>query len=298
MNNTGFERINADIIEHEGFTYVEFNGEFFKGCKRCGGTGHYSFDGYSSDCYACGNSSEKLGEHLGNDRKVAEKWCHERAVRRAQRERKAQAKAQAAQDARDARVAALTATDPEVVALLKKTDDAEAEAYATGDYRAVERTNGFLRDMAGKLFNAAESGLTDNMVAALRKFVASEAEKAAKAAAHPAPSGRVVVTGEIASAKVKESDYGVAYKILVKDDAGFKVWVSLPKAQADQAREAWAEVHPELYTYGPDCWFLGTDGTDETGVVGLRITFTATLEPSQDDVAFAFGSRPSKGSWI
>ncbi|AXH70583.1 hypothetical protein SEA_ANDROMEDAS_30 [Microbacterium phage Andromedas] len=283
MNNTGFAPINPTFIEHEGFYYLEFEGEFYKGCRRCGGQGHYSHNGEHSRCYDCDNTSAKLGDHLGSDRKVAEKWCHERAVRKAQRDRKREAERLKVVAARDARVEALKLSDPKVLALLKKTYDDENEAYDTGDYSVIKRTNGFLRTMAGKLFNASENGLTDNMVAAVRKMVTIQDERDAEAQAHPAPSGRVVVTGKVASTKVVESDYGVAYKILVKDDQGFKVWCSLPKAQADQAVE---EYTGDEYEGWMD------------GLKGRRITFTATLEPSRDDVSFAFGKRPTKGAWL
>ena len=185
--------------------------------------------------------------------------------------------------ARDARVEDLKLSDPEVLALLQKTYDDENEAYATGDYSVIQRTNSFLRTMAGKLFNASENGLTDNMVAAVRKMATIQAERDAEAQAHPAPSGRVVVTGEIASTKAVEGDYGVAYKILVKDDQGFKVWCSLPKAQADEIAGN-GNFDPEYE------WFHAAKGR--------RITFTATLEPIRDDVSFAFGKRPTKGAWL
>ena len=69
-------------VEHEGFYYVETSdGVFGKGCRRCGGTGHYSFNGFDSICYLCGNVFEvRLGD-IFKTREAAEKWCHERAVR-------------------------------------------------------------------------------------------------------------------------------------------------------------------------------------------------------------------------
>jgi len=77
------------------------------------------------------------------------------------------------------------------------------------------------------------------------------------------------------------------------------VWVSLPGAQAEEAREAFESVN-EPSTVGYGVWFLGSVNEPElfTGVKGRRITFMAKLEPSHDDVAFAFGSRPTKGAWL
>lgn len=266
MNN--FAVINPNIIEHEGFYYLEFEGEFYKGCRRCGGSGHYSHNGEHSRCYECDDTSAKLGEHLAS-REAAEKWCHERAVRRAQRLRKAEAKAKAAQDARDARIAA---TDPEVVEALRKVYDAEQEAYATGDYRLIQRTSGFLRTMAGKLFNASENGLTDNMVAAVKRTIEQDKARAAESAANPVVEGRQVITGEVIFAKEVENDYGFSVKMLIKTDKGFKVYGTVPSAM------------------------LETSTVEE--IKGRRVTLTATVSASQDDPGFGFYSRPTKGTWI
>ncbi|QKN87732.1 hypothetical protein IXEL_31 [Microbacterium phage Ixel] len=295
-------------IEHEGFYYVETtDGIIAKGCRRCGGTGHYSFNGMDSICYLCGNVWEaRLGD-IFETRQQAEKWCHERAVRKAQADRKRQAEHQKKVDAAEARRQALKAADPEVYEFLMGIviEGDDQHLYPSYDEWAAAQSNvklekdGFIRTMAETLrWVAPSKDFTPNMIAAVRRTMERRAAQAAEAEAHPAPSGRVVVTGEIASAKVVEGDYGTSYKVLVKDDQGFKVWCSLPKAQVEQAIEEYNETHPEAYTWGPACWLLGADGTDEQGIKGRRITFTATLEPSKDDVSFAFGSRPAKGAWL
>lgn len=292
------ESIRPNFIEHEGFYYLEYEGEFFKGCTRCYGNGHFSYNGEHSRCYKCDDTSAKLGERLPS-REAAEKWCHGKALRRDRKIREIEAKAKAACDARDARVAKLQESDPEVVEFLQEIYDAENEMYhSAGDHRKVERYSMFLRNMASNLFNATGKDFTENMLAATRNAVAQSAQRKAEAQSHPAPEGRVSVTGEILSARMIEGDYGTTYKILVKDDQGFKVWCSIPKAQADEAFDEYYETHSERNTYGPACWLLGADGTDEEGVVGRRITFMATLQPSRDDVGFAFGKRPTKGSWL
>lgn len=306
-----YTHINPTFVEYEGFYYLEFEGDFYKGCKRCGGEGQYSHNGDHSRCYDCDNTSAKLGEQLAS-KQAAEKWCHERAVRKAQRERKAEAKRQAILAKRDAKQAALKASDPDVYEFLMNvdlgpvyTDFASYDEYAVAEanWSTLEKDS-FVRAMAEHLRHAAEAEkpFTANMVAAVRKVAERRAGQAAESAAHPAPSGRVVVTGTITSAKMVDSDYGTAYKILVTDDAGHKVWCSLPKAQADEAMgdfyEAVEANGHSIYDFGSGVWFLGTEGEQYNGIKGRRITFTATLEPSKDDVAFAFGSRPSKGAWL
>lgn len=294
----------ATVTQHEfeGFWYIEYQGQFFKGCKRCGGTGHYSYDGMSSICYACNNIlSARLGDLL-ETQAAADKWCHERAIRRAQRERKAEAQRLAKLAKRDAAWDALEAAHPAVWALLTSVLNVRDWNKADGDiYPSNTERNSFVLKMAEQLWFLDEFSYSEKMIEALEKIAAKRAEESVEAAAHPAPAGRVVVTGEITSVKYQENDFGGAYKILVKDDAGYKVWCSIPKAQADQAYDRWLEQIEvdghSVYDYGSGVYLMGTtDG--KYGIKGQRITFTATLQPSADDVAFAFGSRPSKGQWL
>lgn len=299
--DTNFSHINPSFIEHEGFYYLEFEGAFSKGCTRCGGEGHFSHNGEHSRCYECDNTSAKLGEQLEN-RAAAEKWCHERALRRAQRERAAEAKRMVKVNMMLSYQKSLqdAATDVYDYLMAVELDDfSYDEAGNIVSENAAEK-NPFIRSMAETLRYVGNARLfSTNMIEAVRKIMVRDIEQAAESAAHPAPTGRVVVTGEITSTKMVESDYGTAYKILVKDDAGYKVWVSLPKAQADQAIEAFHTAHG-TDAIGYSVWFTGSENEPErfTGIKGDRITFTATLEPSHNDVAFAFGSRPTKGAWL
>lgn len=113
------------------------------------------------------------------------------------------------------------------------------------------------------------------------------AEKAeVKASGTPVPERRLVIVGEVLSVKWKDSHYGGAYKMLVKDDRGFKVWGTRPDSLA-----------------GDHGHFMVEDGTDEfasrAGVeVGDRIRFTAATEPSHDDEFFGFFKRPTKAEIV
>jgi len=100
--------------------------------------------------------------------------------------------------------------------------------------------------------------------------VAYEAEQAARKAAEQAnaadcPKGKVKISGEILSTKVVDGYYGLQTKMLVREDLGFKVWGSLPAAIGSAKK-------------------------------GDRVTFTATVKPSDDDSKFGFFSRPTKAS--
>ena len=110
-----------------------------------------------------------------------------------------------------------------------------------------DRAVSFAESLLGKIGKRAE-------IAAQR---AAEQEAAA-----PCPAGRVTVTGMVLSTKVQEGDWGSVFKMLVRDDSGFKVWCTVP----------------------------GGENLDR----GNRVTFTVTVSPSNDDPKFGFGSRPCK----
>lgn len=259
-------------VEFGNYFYLTTDGEtFFRGCKRCGGTGNYSYNGEHSRCYACNNEfSARLGALVG-DRAAAEKDAKARQARVDARIRKENARVERLVRIRDEKVAALRKIDNDVVEFLLAIDLQEPDRNLTA----------FVAAMAENLQYPAqaERPFTERMLEATRKIVAKTAERKAEQDAHPAPSGRVVVTGEVVSAKVVESEYGATVKLLVKDDAGFKVYVSLPSSLRDAA-------------------FDDDDMYDMDGLKGRRITLTAGLEPSKDDKSFAFGSRPTKAAWL
>ncbi|QDF15994.1 hypothetical protein H3N89_gp29 [Microbacterium phage MonChoix] len=298
---------NITTLEHEGFYYIQAGDIFAKGCRRCGGTGHYSFNGFDSICYLCGNTYEgRIGDIFENEA-AAKKWCHERAVRKAQADRKRQREYDAKVAAAEARREALKAADPEVFEFLmgivieddtQKDFDTYEEWAAQATQVRLER-DGFIRTMAETLrWVGPSKDFTPNMIAAVRRTM--EKRATLKAASVAAPEGRVTVTGEVVGTKVVEGDYGTAYKITVKDDRGFRVYVSIPKQQADQAYDEWFAAHEDTYrSFGYAVWFMGADEVaTENGVKGRRITFDAALERSRDDESFAFGKRPTKGAWL
>ena len=98
------------------------------------------------------------------------------------------------------------------------------------------------------------------------KVAAAAAQRAAEQAeldaAEPCPTGRVEITGEILTIKLQEGYYGDTWKMLVKDDRGFKVWGSIPSS-----------LHASR---------------------GVRVSFMAAVEPSADDDKFGFFKRPTK----
>jgi hypothetical protein len=293
---------NITTLEFEGFYYIQAGDIFAKGCRRCGGTGHYSFNGFDSICYLCGNVWEgRIGDIFENEA-AAQKWCHERAVRKAQADRKREAARLVEVQALADKVASVPADVREFLLQVELNEyDGEMDYYGSNKNANYER-DAFIRNMAEQLQFVvnARRPFTDKMVEAVRTNIAKRATREAELV--PAPEGRVTVEGVIVGAKVVEGDYGTSYKVTVKDDRGFRVYVALPKAQADQAFDEYNDKleaeGKSRYDFGPACWFLGAEGTDEQGVKGRRIRFDAALEQSRDDKSFAFGKRPTKGAWI
>lgn len=126
-------------------------------------------------------------------------------------------------------------------------------------------------DLLGKLIQYGN--ISEKQVAFLRTLLDRmarrneiEAERAAeKEAAAPVPTGRQTVTGEVLKTEVRETAYGRQLKMAVKAEAGFVLWGSVP----------------------------GSIGAVNRGD---KVTFTATLQPSDRDPKFGFFSRPTKAS--
>jgi hypothetical protein len=151
---------------------------------------------------------------------------------------------------------------------------AEAIAWAAGSI-PDDTTSDFDRNLfavaTSEMIGPKAFGLAAYLPVAYSRHLDYLATKAAEAeAAGPVedvPTGRVVVTGTIVSTKIVESQWGTAYKMVVLDDRGFRIYVTQPTSISDAGR-------------------------------GDSVSFTATLVPSDDDATFGFGSRPSKASML
>ncbi|GAC1521668.1 MAG: hypothetical protein NVS3B1_06180 [Marmoricola sp.] len=178
-----------------------------------------------------------------------------------------QAKLNREQATRAERVARFLADNPALVPL---TERPRSEVVAGSE---------FLSDIGDKILQGVELSPRQIEAAirvhaqqiefAQRKAARDAEEAAAKAAGliEPAPTGKTVVTGTVLTTKLQESQYGNTWKMLVKDDRGFKVWCSIPVAIADAAKD-------------------------------MRVTFSITLEPSKDDPYFSFGKRPTQAAFL
>jgi hypothetical protein len=146
-------------------------------------------------------------------------------------------------------------------------DQKEAYDWATSGAEGVHPT---AEDLARKVpqFGPLSDRQAEFLAKLHKETVAKqEAEAAARENATPCPRGKHTVTGTILGFKTTENAYGITTKMIVLDDRGFKVYGSRPAA-------------------------FSRDGAEK----GDRVSFTADLEPSQDDELFGFFSRPAKTS--
>ena len=152
--------------------------------------------------------------------------------------------------------------------------------------------NQFKSDFAESLFKSLHQDwgkLSEKQCEAVLKCIDGQAERQAKwdakqkaehAAAESIENGKQQITGEILSIKTRDGFYGLEIKMIVKDDRGFKVWGTVPSKllnAADEARE-----------------FNGKHYLD--WLKGKRVSFSANLEASEDDIKFGFYKRPTKVS--
>ena len=78
--------------------------------------------------------------------------------------------------------------------------------------------------------------------------------------------GKLTIEGEILTIKEECNMFGVALKMLIGDDRGFKVWGTMPRAIED----------------------------DDNCQRGSKVRFIATVQRSETDASFGFFKRPTK----
>jgi hypothetical protein len=135
-------------------------------------------------------------------------------------------------------------------------------------YTATEpRPLGTMRDIVGKLVkygsaSDAQVRFLHTLAAQLGNWAAVQAQRdAERAAAQPAPTGRVTVDVEVVKVEVQENDYGVRTVMTVKAADGWLAWGTVPAQLPSECR-------------------------------GMRVRLTATFTPSDRDPKFAFFKRP------
>lgn len=103
--------------------------------------------------------------------------------------------------------------------------------------------------------------LTPRQLAAVQRSIRRDRAEARTA---PVVEGRGEITGEVMTVREQDTAYGWTVKMRVRDDRGFEVWGTMPKALVDAGAEE-----------------------------GARVAFVATVEASRDDETFGFFRRPA-----
>jgi hypothetical protein len=165
-----------------------------------------------------------------------------------------------------------------IVRLHPEAEDYDVATAAIAWAAALGTENDYQRN-AGIIardgwFRDRESGLTASIVGSylreLDKLEDKRREVARTADAEPVPvtRERIVITGEVIKVAVQENDYGSRDVMTVEDDRGFRLWGSVPSS------------------------------LDFDEIKNKRITFSATVTPSDRDPKFGFFKRPTKAEII
>jgi hypothetical protein len=125
-----------------------------------------------------------------------------------------------------------------------------------------------IRDIVSKLIrygSVSEKALAfvGRLIEKIGERAAKEAARAAEneaAADFPVTSDRIEIVGTVLTTKIQESQFGSVLKMLVRSEAGWKVWITCP----------------------------GNPNKGDT------VKFFAKMQPSPTDSKFGFGSRPTK----
>jgi hypothetical protein len=246
----------ADMLKNQGATWAEHRNANSRKCGHCGTRIQYA-------AIMLHNPTKEIievGETCLNGRFNLSKIAFTNL-------RKASAARRASSKNAEQRAAILEA-HPELVA-------------------AMESDNSFIQDVMRRFKTKAE--LSEKQIAAVKTALVRDAERAEREAvwateaelAADAPTGKVTVTGEIVSTKWQETMYGSTQKMIVKTEAGWKLWVTVPSSiEPTQSFTDFAE------------------GKAEDKLEGKTVTLTATVTPSNDDPKFAFGKRPTQAKLV
>lgn len=168
---------------------------------------------------------------------------------------------------------------PSQATLAKRAAKRQALLDADDRVQAIvvyEGKNDFVRDLNAKLDRWGE--LSEAQIAAgfaaVQRDQAKKLEWANEAAnAKPAPTGLVTVEGEVKTIQFRANRFGGAWKALVKNVDGWKVWTTVPKSLLAVVENA-------------------------EDLKGATVRFTANLGASDTDKAFAFASHPRNAQVI
>lgn len=142
----------------------------------------------------------------------------------------------------------------------EQTGNGDSYLGNLGVYARQERVN----DRAMGLLASLPTAYGRAMGRIAERKVIEDKRAAERETAEAAPSGRVTIEGVVVGRKTVESDYGPQFKMTLLMPTGWRLYCTEPSA-----------ITPAL---------------------GDTVRLTVTVEPSTDDLTFAFGKRPSKAA--
>lgn len=227
-------------------------------CSRCAGTGFFPINSTFGIIY--GTCFRCGGD--GQDpqwRRIDDKAVKRREQQRKQRERKRKEKEEQRKHEQQEKMAQM--------------EDTVTVSRILG----YEGGNPFLNDLRDKLVNL-DFPLTANQIEAAKKALDKEDERQRQyEESEDVPAGHERITGHVISTKQVPNYYGpgTTLKMLVQDDRGFKVFGTIPAPVRDA------------------CVDRG-EGLSQQD----RVTFTAIIQPSDDDPKFGFFKAPKKAELL
>lgn len=287
--NYGTSTIDAySPLVHEAKYLIDAGWKFGKNCS-------------AGSCYHCGahliyyailkhlptKTLIRVGETcLDNRFSLATEEFHKlRKAAKLNRERKAAAEKRAG----------FAAANPDVIEFLEARYAEAMDKMERGNLYE-DQLPGFMQFFVSVQGALRRNGtLTEGQTGAIQRSIIKHAEFEAKRAAEAEKrkdepvcdvvEGRQLLTGEIVSTKWQESHFGGCTKLLLREQRGFKVWLTLPRDLDDGlANEIGARGIASYWDFCKSHLIL--------------VSLTATVKTSSNDANFGYGSRPAKSSII
>ena len=259
-------------------------------CKRCGGSGHYSYNQMTGTiCFQCDNRPSRR-EWQSKEAVKSYAQGRKRSVKaRARQQAKRDAELQARWDTFNAFMSEAMSSSGEELARALDSEWIERHFDEAAFESDVPKALHILRDLRQKAFKFGSLS-AKQIELALRLYDQIQNPSDHEEATVDAPEGRQEFTGQIVSVKLSQGHFGDSVRMTVKVQAEGGVWLAngtLPTAVYDQAEQ---EIGSTFTDSG--CREI-TVGDVRRHLYGREITLTATLTPAKD-AHFAFAKRPSK----
>lgn len=237
--------------------YFEDIHEGWTSCDHCGRSIYWQFSIASSDGkhFIVGSSCVAKTGDYGLISKV-------NAADKAAKKKRAQEKKEAGRRAMIREKARAWLLDWSSV---EKDDELSLSCILCEDIEKRPYRHRILDDLAAKLWRWGS--LSDNQAQLAYKIVEQLKNPPPEEVSVEVPEGRMLISGKVLSVKEQEDFRGApVWKMLVRDDRGFKIWGTIPS---------------------------GIDWN--TKVRGQTVEFRATVERSPKDPCFGFFKRPTNG---